>query len=307
VVVVPPPVIVTFEAGTPAGWDFYDLNTDIARNNIVDWDDLAIVASHWLNSNCGTANQWCAGADIDRGTGVDFIDYSLLANDWSRQGAQNVLLQTIYGTAQDASGTITANTYDAIENLKGNAMAFAVPQDTALDKAIFKCFKGTSWVAGDVFKIRFYNVTGQSYLVYAGSTGRVSRANPGGSGTLIFEKDVTILSDMPYHSELGDGRKYTDVIINFGPMEVTAGEYLIAIDRVSGSNTTGSTVVGKTTAATDAMGKYGDGITLLPKRATVSTSGFTGNTFFYELASSTDVYYTPRSYLFVFQILTTDD
>ena len=38
-------VTVTFEAGTPAGWDFYDLDADIARNNTVGWDDLGVISS----------------------------------------------------------------------------------------------------------------------------------------------------------------------------------------------------------------------------------------------------------------------
>jgi len=294
---------VTFEAGTSAGWDFYDLDGDIAKNNTVDWNDLAVIAQHWLDTGCGDPNQWCAGADIDVSSDVDLSDYAIFAKDWTLTGAENVLLQTIYGTAQDANGTITANAYDAIEAGKGNAMVFAVPENTALDKAIFKCFKGTAWIAGDVMQIRFYDVSGLNYLSYSGHP-TVTRANPGGGGPLLFEKLVTIPSSMPYHSELGDGRYYTDMIINFGPMEVEAGEYLIAIDRYSGSNTTGSMVRGDATVI-DAMGKYGDAITPLPKRATVSTSAGTGNTFHYELSSNTADNYSPRSFLWAFQITTT--
>ena len=78
---------VEFQAGTAAGWDFHDLDADIARNNTVDWDDLGVIAQHWLDADCGDPNQWCAGADIDGSTGVDFIDYALLTKDWSKQGA----------------------------------------------------------------------------------------------------------------------------------------------------------------------------------------------------------------------------
>ena len=74
---------------------------------------------HWLNSGCGDANQWCGGADINASSSVDLIDYAILAKDWTKTGAQNVLLQTIYGSAQDANGTITANTAQALQNGKG--------------------------------------------------------------------------------------------------------------------------------------------------------------------------------------------
>ena len=43
-------VTVEFLAGTPAGWDFHALATDIARNNTVDLNDLNVIAQHWLNS-----------------------------------------------------------------------------------------------------------------------------------------------------------------------------------------------------------------------------------------------------------------
>ena len=100
---------VTFSGGTPAGWDFHELDGDIVRNNTVDWGDLNVIAQHWLNGGCEAANQWCGEADIDSSSGVDIIDYSLLAKGWLKQGAKDVLLQTIYGTAQDSAGNITAN------------------------------------------------------------------------------------------------------------------------------------------------------------------------------------------------------
>ena len=115
---------VTFSGGTSAGWDFHELDGDIARNNTVDWSDLNVLAQHWLNSSCADANQWCSGADINASTGVDFLDYAILANNWGKIAGQSVLLQTIYGSAQDSSGNITANTARALQTDKGMAMAF---------------------------------------------------------------------------------------------------------------------------------------------------------------------------------------
>ena len=89
VVSIPPPASYQFLADTPAGWDFYDyLIGDIVKNNIVDWDDLNVIAAHWLNSGCGDADQWCAGADLDGSTGVDFVDYALLCQKLADAGRQ---------------------------------------------------------------------------------------------------------------------------------------------------------------------------------------------------------------------------
>ena len=175
-------VTVTFEAGTSAGWDFYDLDGDIVKNNTVDWDDLGIIAQYWLDTGCGDPNQWCTGADIDGSTGVDLIDYTILAKDWTKTGAENVLLQTIYGTAQDANGTITANTYRALQNGKGIALVFNVPSDTALDKAIFK-LRGLT--AGRNVQVRFYDITGKGYLLVPGHP-TPTRTDPGLGSPLLF-------------------------------------------------------------------------------------------------------------------------
>ena len=153
----------SFVAGASAGWDFHELAGDIARNNTVDINDLGIIAQQWLASGCGSVNQWCARADIDNSTGVDFVDYALLAKDWTKTGAKGVLLQTIYGVAQDANGTITANTGRALQSFKGMAMAFSVPQNIALDKGIFK-WRGIQ--ASNNIRIRLYNVTGKGCLNY---------------------------------------------------------------------------------------------------------------------------------------------
>ena len=185
-----------------------------------------------------------------------------MTNDWSKQGAQNVLLQTIYGTAQDANGTIVyPDAIHAVQSYKGKALAFAVPEDTALDKAIFKVVNPS---AGKTVQVRFYNVTGKGYL-NTGTT--VSRANPGGGGTLIFTKTTSIPSPAPSHPE--GTRSAGDMVINFGPMEVAAGEYLLVFDCLNeGTNLTTaySAVRGITATAIDIMGEYGNGAAL-PKRA----------------------------------------
>ncbi len=292
---------VLFEAGTSAGWDFYDLDGDIAKNNTVDWDDLAVLAARWLDASCGDPNQWCAGADIDSSSDVDLSDYAIFAKDWTLTGAENVLLQTIYGTLQDSNGTITANSYRALSIDKGMAMAFAVPQDTALDKGIFKC-RGVK--ASNRIRIRMYDVSGKNYLLQPGHP-TVSRTNPGSDGTKLLDYMATTPGSVPSHPETGGGSfNATDMVINFGPLEVPAGEYLLVFDANGGSNTWGSMIKGASTTEIDVMGEYPDGNSL-PNRATVTTSSVTGNTYYYYLDSNTVPDYTVASHLFACQMLTT--
>lgn len=289
---------VEFLAGTPTGWDFYELQGDIARNNFVDLNDLNVIAQHWLDSGCSDVNQWCGQADIDTSSSVDFIDYTLLAKDWSEEAGRNVLLQTIYGTAQDSAGNITANSYRAMSKDKGMAMAFVVPQDTALDKGIFK-WRGIT--ATNKIHIRLYNVTGRNFLNYLHS---MNKTDPGSGGALLIDSLTTAPNPVPYHYE--NSVKYTDLLINFGPLEVTTGDYLIVFDadNANPNNTFGSIIKGSTTEYIG-MGTYPDG-SALPKRATVTASSSSiGNTYYYELSATSDTVYTPRTNLFAFQMLTT--
>ena len=56
--------------------------SDLVINNTINTDDLAALMDHWLDTGCDETNQYCGGADIDHSGSVDFIDYSLLSNNW---------------------------------------------------------------------------------------------------------------------------------------------------------------------------------------------------------------------------------
>jgi len=295
-------VTVEFLPGTSAGWDLQGLDGDIARNNTVDWNDLNVLAQNWLNEGCSSANSWCNKADIDKSASVDFDDYALLATGWGKQAGSKVLLQTIYGTAQDSAGNITANTVRAISKDKGLAMAFAVPQNTLLDKAIFKCVGKPN----ESIRIRLFNVTGKGYL-NSGHT--MTKADPGSGSSAIFDIMYwTPIYVVPSHTE--GTQNLTDMIINFNGLPVTTGEYLITFDVPledmigNWSNTWGSLVRSGSSTISDNMGKYPDG-TPLPKRATVTVGSTTGNTYYYQLETTSSTSYTAYSYLFAFQITTT--
>jgi len=297
VVFIPPPASASFEAGTTAGWNLGLLEKDIAQNNIIDWNDLNVIATNWLASGCSDLNQWCAGADIDNSSSVDLVDYALMASDWQLQAGKNILLQTIYGTNQDADGNILyPNAYHALSAGKECAMVFAVPQATALDKGWFKL---TGFKADYTFRVRLYNVTGQGLLLRGKTIPKTSL------DTWSPLVDVTLPTGNPVPSHVEGTQNITDFIVNFGPLEIPAGEYLIAFNNVAGGFTIGSIVRGSGAAVADLMGRDGAGGPPLPKRATVTTTAAVGNTYFYYLEATSSTSYSGASNLLAFQITTT--
>lgn len=56
--------------------------SDLAPDNTINSEDLINLISRWLDSGCHQDNNYCDRADINRDGNVDFIDYSLLSNDW---------------------------------------------------------------------------------------------------------------------------------------------------------------------------------------------------------------------------------
>lgn len=58
------------------------LIADTAVDGAVDFHDFAIVASRWLDQECGYADEWCQRADIDWSSDVGFDDLAFLAQQW---------------------------------------------------------------------------------------------------------------------------------------------------------------------------------------------------------------------------------
>lgn len=54
---------------------------DFNNDNQVDFVDLAVFASHWLETMCGEPD-WCEGADLNRDIWIDLNDFVLFANYW---------------------------------------------------------------------------------------------------------------------------------------------------------------------------------------------------------------------------------
>jgi hypothetical protein len=59
---------------------------DLNKNGTVNMRDLAILANHWLNNNCGAPNNPCEGADLEPQSApdgdVDIRDLDIFANYW---------------------------------------------------------------------------------------------------------------------------------------------------------------------------------------------------------------------------------
>jgi hypothetical protein len=55
--------------------------TDLDNDWDVDFADLTVLTSHWLEADCSSPT-WCWGADLNRSGVVNFIDFGILAEDW---------------------------------------------------------------------------------------------------------------------------------------------------------------------------------------------------------------------------------
>jgi len=49
---------------------------------IVEFDDFARFAGHWLDELCNEENNWCDGADLNQLDGVNLIDVKLFVEQW---------------------------------------------------------------------------------------------------------------------------------------------------------------------------------------------------------------------------------
>jgi len=58
------------------------LMADTSIDGSVDFQDFAVTASRWLEEDCGYADEWCHGSDIDWSTTVDFKDLALISQQW---------------------------------------------------------------------------------------------------------------------------------------------------------------------------------------------------------------------------------
>ena len=61
----------------------YDHNPNpITDNCSTNHSELSIFASHWLETNCNSNNNWCGGADLNHVDDVNFDDFAEFASYW---------------------------------------------------------------------------------------------------------------------------------------------------------------------------------------------------------------------------------
>jgi len=58
------------------------LMADTSIDGTVNFHDFTVVASRWLDEDCGYPDEWCEGADIDWNTEVGIEDIAILAQQW---------------------------------------------------------------------------------------------------------------------------------------------------------------------------------------------------------------------------------
>ncbi len=71
------------QSNNPGIWIEFDPNPNqLTSDCSTDWPDLAIFASHWLETGCGSSNQRCGWADLDHVNDVSLADFARFANLW---------------------------------------------------------------------------------------------------------------------------------------------------------------------------------------------------------------------------------
>ncbi|HUV41829.1 MAG TPA: dockerin type I domain-containing protein [Sedimentisphaerales bacterium] len=66
----------------PACHDSIRPYADLTGDCKVGSADLYILTENWLRNDCGSSNDFCSRADIDKNGSVNFADYTLLAKQW---------------------------------------------------------------------------------------------------------------------------------------------------------------------------------------------------------------------------------
>lgn len=58
------------------------LMADTSLDGSVDFKDFAIMASRWLEQDCGYSDEWCEKADLNWSTAVNIDDLVVLVDQW---------------------------------------------------------------------------------------------------------------------------------------------------------------------------------------------------------------------------------
>ncbi len=107
----------------------------------VDWTDLALFASHWLDTDCndiaGDETDWCYGTDIDQDSNTVFHDFAMMANGWF-EGVPKVFYEDFNnGLPSEGWDYYSSNSYGRIQVVNGRLRMDSTNNNrTALNEAV---------------------------------------------------------------------------------------------------------------------------------------------------------------------------
>ena len=67
--------------------EFYELilRGDLNFDGRIDIMDFALLATHWQETDCTAANNWCGGADLNSINDVNIEDIAAFASNWLKE------------------------------------------------------------------------------------------------------------------------------------------------------------------------------------------------------------------------------
>ncbi|MBL7215552.1 MAG: sulfatase-like hydrolase/transferase [Phycisphaerae bacterium] len=113
---------------------FLSVDSFVFGDNLIGMHKLTTMASHWLDADCSTENDWCAGSDVDENGAVNLVDLAYLSQKWEKYRRPNILFILIDDLGKEwlnVYGGIDINTPN-IDGLADNGMrfenAYSMPQ-----------------------------------------------------------------------------------------------------------------------------------------------------------------------------------
>jgi hypothetical protein len=196
---------ITFYVGT-ANYDEKCGGADLDKSRDVSFSDFAILAQHWLESNCAGSKN-CGGADMVRNNAVGIADLSLFAQCWLCELSKTLNVELsinnlwMYQNLTGASGSnLIANAEITNDPLSNSSYSyqweFVLPSDVSLEPNTISG-GGTSdnfwnFAARNCSEMKGLSDSGQVFKVIVTATGN----EYGNTGTAEQEFGIALLGDV---------------------------------------------------------------------------------------------------------------
>jgi hypothetical protein len=56
--------------------------SDFVLDKNINFADFAVLASHWLDNDCSSANDFCGQSDLNYSGSCDFLDLEVFITNW---------------------------------------------------------------------------------------------------------------------------------------------------------------------------------------------------------------------------------